>query len=70
METALQLFWVITTGAVMKCLVFKRLNNWTATTNSVTTARFMAENVSKAHSPDLSLTYFYGEKIQDLVEKN
>lgn len=30
----------------------------------------MAENVSKAHSPDLSLTYFYGEKIQDLVEKN
>lgn len=29
----------------------------------------MAEKVLKAHPPDLRLTYFYGEKRQDLAEK-
>jgi len=53
----------------MKSLVIKRLNILvdTAATNSGAPARLMTEKVLKKHPLDLCLTYFYGEKVRDLV---
>lgn len=55
----------------MKSLVIKRLNRLadTASTNSGTPARFIAENVLKAHPLDLCLTYFYSKKRFSFLKK-